>query len=255
MKRMVKTLAILLLALFLLQPYRVLADDRSDTPDDEPVAESSAPEEQESEEDGQQPEIIINEDLRKQIRDTYAASIKRSRRRSFSGYCGAYVAHQLVVLGINTSYISANGKNTFDLYENMDLTSGGYRITAYSAKEYTLLEALTKIIEEDPEARNILVGFQKGTTRAGKKYGHVLLIHGIINKRIYYSDSSSRKLDGIKYREGQPIVCSLTSFVKEYDKYKLDGVIHFQKAEIPGTPPFNIEETIVFKPGKFRAVY
>ena len=170
-----------------------------------------------------------DEGLYRQIQDTYKAARKRSRRRSFKGYCGAYVANQLVVLGINKSYLSANGKNTYDIYRRLEHTTGGYHVTTYSAKKYSLQEALPTIIGKDPTATNILVGFQKGVSKSGRKYGHVLFIHGIRNGKIYYSDSSARTIDEVKYKEGEPIVCPLSSFVEQYAKYKLDGVVHFQK--------------------------
>ena len=176
-----------------------------------------------------QPRISYDESLYRQIQDTYKASLKRARRKSFKGYCGAYVANQLVVLGVNKSYLSANGKNTYDIYRKKSVTSGGYSITAYSASKYTLQEALTAILSQDPSAANILVGFQKGVSKAGKKYGHTLLIHGVRNGRVYYSDSCARTVDGVTYKEGEPIVCPVSSFVKFYAKYKFDGIIHFQR--------------------------
>jgi hypothetical protein len=172
-----------------------------------------------------------NDPLCHQIQDTYTAARKRARRKSFKGYCGAYVANQLMVLGINTSYLSASGKNTYDIYRNMDRTTGGYDVTAYGAKQYSLREALEAILREDPSACNILVGFQRGVSSSGKKYGHVLFIHGVQNEKIYFSDSSARTIDDVIYPEGEPIVCSLSAFVALYADYKLDGVVHFEKAE------------------------
>ena len=107
------------------------------------------------------------------------------------------------------------------------LQPGGYAIRAYSAKKYSLKQALEAIAKENPNARNILVGFQKGTSKAGKKYGHTLFIHGIENGMVYFSDSFSQKVNGVRYKEGEPIVCSIERFAKLYQKYKLDGVIWF----------------------------
>lgn len=162
-----------------------------------------------------------------QIRSTYKKAKKASRVRSFKGKCGKYVNRQLVVLGINKKYIGCNGNRAFDVYKNKKETTGGYKITAYSAKKYTLKEALKAIERKDPHARNILVGFQRGTSKAGKKYGHVLFIHGIENGQVYFSDSYAQTVNGKRYKEGEPIVCSIETFAKLYKKYKLDGVIHF----------------------------
>jgi len=168
-----------------------------------------------------------NEELVEQIRSTYKAVKKAARRKSFKGKCGYYVGLQLKALGINTKYLGSNGNRAFDLYKNKTETSGGYAITAYPAKQYTLTEALKAIEREDPHARNILVGFEKGTSKAGKKYGHVMFIHGIENGMVYFSDSYSQTIDGVKYKEGEPIVCSIETFAAKYKKYTLDGVIHF----------------------------
>ena len=167
------------------------------------------------------------EDLTDQIDTTYKKVKKKARVKSFKGKCGRYVGLQLVALGINTTYIGSNGNRAFDIYKNKTETTGGYKITAYPAKKYTLKEALKAIAEEDPHARNILVGFEKGTSKAGKKYGHVMFIHGIENGMVYFSDSYAQTVDGKRYKEGEPIVCSIETFAKLYKKYKLDGVIHF----------------------------
>ena len=168
-----------------------------------------------------------NADLIAQIENTYAAAKKRAKRKSFKGKCGAYVNHQLVILGINQKYIGANGNREYDIYCKCAESTGGYAITAYGARQYTLQSALEAIAKEDAHARNILIGFQKGTSKAGKKYGHTLLIHGIENGMVYFSDSFAQKVDGKKYKEGAPIVCSIATFAKLYKKYKLDGVIWF----------------------------
>lgn len=232
MKRLCKAVSLLLALLFLLPAASALADtDQDDAPLMDAPIQSDQSVDQENAPAAEPVRIVYDEGLYRQIQDTYKAAKKRSRRRSFKGYCGAYVANQLVVLGINTSYLSANGKNTYEIYRNMDVTSGGYAVTAYGAKKYTLREALSAIIGQDPSACNILVGFQKGVSKSGRKYGHVLFIHGVRNGNVYYSDSSARTFDEVKYKEGEPIVCSLSAFLDQYAKYKLDGVIHFQKTE------------------------
>ena len=225
MRTLQKATALLLFALLLLPTGTRAEEAQADIPAAEQVAEGAV---------STETTVVkanANDPLCRQIQDTYKAARKRARRRSFKGYCGAYVANQLVVLGINASYLSANGKNTYDIYRNMDCTSGGYRVSAYGAKKYSLSEALRTILQDDPTPTNILVGFQKGTSKAGKKYGHVLLIHGIRDGRVYFSDSCARTVEDVKYKEGEPIVCSLSVFVDLYAKYKLDGVVHFVKAD------------------------
>lgn len=242
MNRIRKAEAFLLFLLLLLLPCAAFAEGEND---DAPASQEDGlivpTKDQETEGKPVRVNAAAEEGLRQQILDTYAAAKKRARRKSFKGYCGAYVANQLVVLGINTSYLSANGNNTFELYRDLKTTSGGYSISAYRAKDYTLEEALRTIMGKEPAATNILVGFQKGTSSAGKKYGHVLFIHGIRNGKIFYSDSCARTVDDVKYKEGEPIVCSLESFVDLYAKYKLDGVIHFsQPKKVHQTPIIDV---------------
>ena len=244
MNRCRRAVALFLFLLVLTAPCAALAEDeKGEAPAAEESARTVSAKEQEAEGTPAQAAIPVDEGLRRQISSTYAAAKKRSRRKSFKGYCGAYVANQLVVLGINKTCLSANGNNTFELYKDLESTSGGYLVSAYSAKQYSLAEALETILRKEPAASNILVGFQKGTSAAGKKYGHVLFIHGIRNGKVYYSDSCARTVDEVKYKEGEPIVCSLDSFVNQYAKYKLDGVIHFKLPK--GMPQkLIIEETV-----------
>ena len=173
------------------------------------------------------PKAEKNETLLQQISDTYRTVKKRARIKSFKGKCGRYVCMQLVALGINENYIGCNGNRAYDIYCKKEQSTGGYAIHAYGAKKYTLENALKAIESEDAHARNILVGFQKGTSKAGKKYGHTLFIHGIENGMVYFSDSFAQTVDGVRYKEGAPIVCSIERFAKLYRKYQLDGVIWF----------------------------
>lgn len=232
MKRMNRAIALLLILLLAFSGFTLAEDEQGPAFAVSSFTDSSSAQAQETENSSVHAPSSSDDALVRQIQDTYKAAKKRSRRSSFKGYCGAYVANQLVILGINTSYLSANGKNTYDIYRNMEMTTGGYRVTAYGAKKYTLSEALSAIAAEDPSARNILVGFQKGVSSSGRKYGHVLFIHGIKSGKVYFSDSSSRTIEDIEYKEGEPIVCSLTAFVNQYAKYKLDGVVHFKKADL-----------------------
>ena len=227
MKPLQKAIALLLFALFLLPTWTLAEEGQPDTASVEQVVEGTV-----QAEGSTAKKAYTDDSLCRQIQDTYKAAKKRARRKSFKGYCGAYVANQLVVLGINTSYLSANGKNTYDIYRKMDRTTGGYDVSAYGAKKYTLMEALRAILSDDSAATNILVGFQRGTSSAGKKYGHVLFIHGIRDGKVYFSDSCARTVEDVRYKEGEPIVCSLTTFVDQYAKYKLDGVVHFEKASV-----------------------
>lgn len=181
----------------------------------------------EREASSEEPNREASLELIEQIRATYQSAKKAARVKSFKGKCGGYVSQQLVILGINTKRIGHNGNRAFDIYAKISETTGGYRVSAYPAKQYTLKAALEAIEQADPHARNILVGFERGTSKAGRRYGHVLFIHGIENGMVYFSDSYAQTVNGRRYQEGEPIVCSIEVFVDRYQKYKLDGVIHF----------------------------
>ena len=176
----------------------------------------------------EQADSKADSELIKQIQTTYKAAKKRARVKSFKGKCGKYVNQQLVVLGVNTKYVGANGNREYDVYSKRESTTGGYRITAFSAKKYTLKTALKAIAAADPHARNILIGFERGTSKASKKYGHTLFIHGIENGNVYFSDSYAQTVNGKRFKEGAPIVCSIDTFCGLYQTYKLDGVIWFR---------------------------
>ena len=62
---------------------------------------------------------------------------------------------------------------------------------------------------------------------AARRYGHALFIHGIENGMVYFSDSYAQKVNGVRCKEGAPIVCSVDTFANLYKRYKLDGVIWF----------------------------
>lgn len=237
MQRMKRLLALLLLLFLFISPCYAMADQNEvGAPAVTGSMDDGAPEDQAAEAVAETVRIGRDIDLCQQIRDTYQAAKKLGRRSSYKGYCGAYVANQLLVLGINTSRLSANGNRTYDIYRNMSCTTGGYDVIAYGAREYSLSEALTAIMGRDPDACNILVGFEKGISKASKKYGHVLLIHGVRGGKIYFSDSCDRTIEGMRYREGEPIVCSLDAFLEQYGRYKLDGVVQFQKKEGLSSP-------------------
>ena len=207
LKRIAVTVTAALCLMAPLVPQQAIADANAVVQDAEPESQGQS--------------------LKKQISATYKQVKKTARVKSFKGKCGRYVGLQLVALGINTKYLGSNGNRAYDLYKNKTETTGGFKVTAYPAKKYSLKEALTAIAEADPHARNILVGFEKGTSKAGKKYGHVMFIHGIENGMVYFSDSYAQTVNGKRYKEGEPIACSINTFVQRYKKYKLDGVIHF----------------------------
>ncbi len=149
---------------------------------------------------------------------------------SFHGYCGALVNAELYLMGITTTVGGYNGNQVFDAYCDQTMSSGGYRICAYPAGSYTLEEALNLITDNGTrDAYNIVAGFQRTPSAAGRRYGHAVVIHAVIDGTVYFMESYDVRLNGRRYPEGTPVSCSLEQFVDYYamTTTQFDGVLWF----------------------------
>lgn len=169
------------------------------------------------------------EALQQQIRDTYRKALKLNNYVSFSGWCATLVSWQTYLLGIDTLKYGYDGNGVFDLYRKMETTTGGYRVKSYSASQYTLQEALNAITDHGKlDAYNIVVGFQRTNTAAGKMYGHACFIHGIVDGIVYFMESYNTGFNDRYWAEGTPISCTIEEFCNYYNSWTvLDGVIYF----------------------------
>lgn len=173
---------------------------------------------------------ITDTEITQQIKTVYKNALKYFRRSSFDGYCGAYVSVQVYLMGITGQLIGGDGNQQFDTYKNMAYTDTGYRVKTYPASAYTLKDALNTITQNGTrDAYNILVGFQRTRSTAGKKYGHATVVHAILDGKAYFSESYSVSIKGKYYKEGSPIVLSIDDFCNYYASTttQLDGVVHF----------------------------
>lgn len=163
------------------------------------------------------------------VTSTYKQALKRTGRSSFHGYCGAAVDWQMQVLGITAKVVGTDGNDKYDRYKNMEYTSSGYKVKAYAAKKYNLEAALNAITENGTvNAYNIMVGFQRTNTSAGRKYGHAVFIYGIIDGMVYFTESYGITIGGKYYAEGKCVVASIAQFAKSYNSWcKYEGLIHF----------------------------
>ena len=149
---------------------------------------------------------------------------------SFHGYCGAFVNVQLYLLGISAHMLGNNGNEEYDCYAQQTITTGGHRVQAYPASRYTLEEALNAITANGTkDAYNILVGFETTRSVAGRKYGHALLVHAIVDGTVYFMESYDIYLNDTAYPEGTPVTCTIPEFAAYYERttVALDGVICF----------------------------
>ena len=158
----------------------------------------------------------------------FAQCLASSGRETFQGHCGNYVSHQMVALGINSWRTSRNGNEYYDYYSNLRKTSGGYYPKAYSVLEYSLEDGLNFITENGTkDVRNIMIGFQWTNTEAGGKYGHVVMIYGIYDGVVYFSESYPIYLKGA-HQEGELVTCSIREFAKYYGAWtEYEGLVVF----------------------------
>ena len=183
-------------------------------------------------------------------RRSYTASLGSYNKGSFHGYCGTMVAYQMRHLKITRSVEKADGNRMFDKYKNKERSSGGYYITPYSAKKYSLEQALNAISENGTrDVYNILVGFQWTNTEAGRKYGHTLFINGILDGTVYFVESFDSAIGGA---EGSVIRLSIHEFAKYYDRWtRFEGCIHFTKEYAESLPHWEVDMTVVNQAAQF----
>ena len=163
--------------------------------------------------------------LSQMITKTYKRLRASNGYDSYNGYCGKMAAYTLYYLGVDKKVHVHNGKDEYDAYKDLEKTTGGYMVATYPAADYSLEEALNAISEGGTrDVYNILVGFQRTNTAAGKKYGHAVVIYGILNGNVYFTESFQH----MGVAEGKPIVCSIKEFVKSYrDWTTFEGVVYF----------------------------
>ena len=166
--------------------------------------------------------------LRKKTAVCYARSLNASGRTSFEGYCGLMSSYQMWVEDINDWCVINDGKDQFDYYAQLDITSGGYQVRPYYASDYSLEEALNEVCRYGTkDVYNILVGFQSTDTEAGALYGHSVFINGIIDGNVYFTEQYESRF--VSYKpEGQPIICPIARFAEHYDNYAaFEGLVWF----------------------------
>ena len=168
--------------------------------------------------------------IKEEARQIYHNSLYASGRESFQGHCGLMVSHQMYEMGINTVFISNDGNKLFDYYSQLEKTTGGYYINAYSVEEYNLEDALNHITQNGTrDVYNILVGFQWTNTEAGQLYGHACMINAILDGQVYFVESFYTSIGGA---EGNLLVCSIEKFA-DYcnDGMTYEGIVHFGTLE------------------------
>ena len=164
--------------------------------------------------------------LRQKITQTYKRLRASNGYNSYHGYCGKMAAYTLYYLGVDKRVDIHNGKDEYDAYKNLNVTSGGYKVRTYPASKYSLEEALNAISEGGTrDVYNLLVGFQRTNTEAGQKFGHAVVIYGILDGKVYFTESFATNLGG---QEGTPVVCTIKEFATSYNRWTtFEGIIYF----------------------------
>lgn len=169
--------------------------------------------------------------IMKQIQNMYQKILITTELETTNGLCGLLVSWELYFLEINNYVVSLDGNQFYDHYEEMEETDAGFPVHAYPAEEYSLEEALYTITKGGTEdVYNVLVGFQWTKTDAGRKYGHVCMIHAIIDGYVYFVEGF--EIFGVP--EGQPAIMDIESFANYWASWtEYEGTIYFgnQKAE------------------------
>ncbi len=148
---------------------------------------------------------------------TYGDSIYAQTRsrfgRSFSGYCGTYVCYQLRAMGIDTANeFRGNGNQWYSNFDNVEVTSGGYRV--YQVSGGDCLDKVAQIYGNDLD--NIVLSFpiQSGYSASNPGAGHALVIYKLKDGVAYYSESFSFG----NHQEGTVIAEDARSLVERYSK-------------------------------------
>lgn len=192
-----------------------------------------------------EPYSLSSGELIARIEDTYDDAKALAGRRGFNGKCSTLVNCSTLALGIQSVRFDGDGRDEYDLYDNVRCTDGGYDVIHYPASEYGLEAALNAISENGTrDVYNIIVGFESGRTASSRAYGHTCFVHGIVDGMVYYSESYGLYLNNTYYPEGEPIVCSIADFANYYNIWAIfEGAIHFDFPD--ETPPAMTEMQLV----------
>lgn len=167
-----------------------------------------------------------SERILKDIRSIYSKVQQVTGKWDLSKLCGTKVGYELYYLGITDRPLILDGRDQFDAYKDMEITSGGHPVKTYSAEDYSMREALYAITNGGTkDVYNILIGFQWTRSAAGQRYGHAVVIHAILDGVMYFSEGFNTPFDS---GTGTPSVCTIDAFTADYGKWsKFEGLVLF----------------------------
>lgn len=165
------------------------------------------------------------------IETDYKAILEATEKESLYGYCGLMVGWQVFLMGITKEIHGDSGNKQYDYYCEAPYTTGGYRITPYSAEDYKLLEALYAVTDNgNRNAYNVLVGFEKTNTEAGQIHGHSVFIYAILDGTVYFTEGFGTPWSE---EEGHVLTLTIPQFVNYYDSWtEFEGIVEFGKKDL-----------------------
>ncbi len=172
--------------------------------------------------------------IRDQIADTYRRTLSATGTSSLHGYCGMMAGWELYLMGITTSAVTHNGNEMYDILSTSDKIAEGYTPVCYDEADYDLEGALNAVSRYGTkDVYNILIGFQWTTTAAGRYYGHVTIVHAILDGMVYFTEGF---VTPFQDDPSQAMVCSIQEFAEHYNRWTgFEGLIHFDTGiAIPG---------------------
>lgn len=170
------------------------------------------------------------EEEEQRICEQIAAFYKRIMRATglptLESWCGLMAGWELYLLGVTSKPLTFNGNDQFDNYRFMKETDKGYHITAYPVAQYTMEEAVNTVTRcGTMDVYNILAGFQRTRSVAGQKYGHVTIVHAILNGTVYYTEGFDTKY-GLKPSEAH--ICTIEEWTDYYQTWAtFEGLVDF----------------------------
>lgn len=161
-----------------------------------------------------------------QIRDIYWMTLSETGMDSLHGYCGTMAGWELYFMGVTKTAVTQNGNEMYDMLSDSDKLNPGYTAQCYPVSRYTLEEALDTVTNGGTrDVYNLMAGFQWTNTAAGSLYGHVVVIHAILNGMVYFSEGFSTPFQSVP---SEPMICSIAEFAGFYDSWaSFEGLIHF----------------------------
>lgn len=164
--------------------------------------------------------------IRDQITSVYWQTLSSSGRSSLHGFCGVMAGWELYHLGVTATAVTNNGNEMYDILKESDQIREGYSAQCYPASEYSIEEALNTITEGGTrDAYNIMVGFQRTRTAAGSLYGHVTIIHAVLNGNVYFTEGFMTPYNA---DPSQAMVCTIGEFAEYYNSWaSFEGIIYF----------------------------